>query len=43
MLRVVRAASILEEELEMELELVLRAVRAASMLDDDPLRLRLDV
>ena len=43
MLTVVRAASTLEEEFEIEFELVFTAVRAASTLDDELLRLRLEV
>ena len=38
-----RAASTLDEELEIELELVLTVVRAASMLEDELLKLRLEV
>ena len=43
LLAVVRAASTLEEELEIEFELVLTAVRAASTLEDELLRLKLEV
>ena len=43
MLTVLRAASTLEEELEMEFELVLIAVRATSTLADELLRLKLEV
>ena len=42
-LTVARAASTLEEELERELELVLRAVSVASTLEDELLRLKLEV
>lgn len=38
-----RAASILEEEVEMELELVFTTPRAASTLENETLRLRLEV
>ena len=40
---VVSAASTLDEELEIELELVLTVVRAASTLEDELLKLRLEV
>jgi len=42
-LRVLRAASMLDDEEEIESELVLRAVRAASTLEDELLRLKLEV
>ena len=42
-LTVVRAASTLEEELEIEFELVFTVVRAASTLEDELLRLKLEV
>ena len=42
-LTVVNAASTLEEELEIELELVFKVVRVASTLDEELERLRLDV
>lgn len=38
-----RSPSTLEEEFEMELELVLRAARVASTLDEELERLRLEV
>jgi hypothetical protein len=41
-LTAVRAVSMLDEELEMELELVLRVVSAASTLEDELERLKLD-
>ena len=40
---VVRAVSMLDEEFDKALELVVTLVRAASTLDEEPLRLRLDV
>ena len=43
LLTALRAASTLEEELEIELELVLTVVRVASTLEDELLRLRLEV
>ena len=42
-LRVLRAASILDDDEEKERELVLIAVSAASMLEDELLRLKLEV
>jgi hypothetical protein len=42
-LAVVRAVSMLDEEFDKALELVVTLVRAASTLDEEPLRLRLDV
>ena len=42
-LRVLRAASMLDDDDEMESELVLIAVRAASTLEDELLRLKLEV
>ncbi len=42
-LRVPSAASALDDELEMEFELTLIAARAASRLEDEFERLRLDV
>jgi len=43
LLTALRAASTLDEELEIELELVFTVVRAASMLEEELLRLTLDV
>ena len=43
LLTALRAASTLEEELEIEFELVFTAVRAASTLEDELLRLKLEV
>jgi hypothetical protein len=42
-LTAVRAVSTLEEELEREFELVFVVVRTASMLDEELLRVRLEV
>jgi len=43
LLTALRAASTLDEELEIEFELVFTAVRAASMLEEELLRLALEV
>jgi len=43
LLTALRAASTLDEELEIELELVFTVVKAASILDEELLRLKLEV